>query len=346
MNRSRNATVSGVGDDFLASRHERRGGRRSDARSSSAIRRTGIWIRAAAACLALAAVLADSARGADRASEQAASSGAAQQRSSSSGAAAEPHIKIFCDMEGISGIVAKSFVTNGSQRYAEGQRYLMGDLNACIQGCIDGGAGRITVQDIHSQCNNVIWGGLHERAECILGNPPRFEGIEAYDGLILLGYHAKAGTPRAILAHTSSHSWKNCWINGQTVGEVALDGGRAGEHGVPVIMVSGDDKLCSEAKNLMAHLVAVEVKIGAGFEAGTLLPRPVAHRRIREGAAEAVRRLRTSKPAPFVLTSPVTLRLEQVERPNPPRNRNVKIIDPHTLEVTGKTVEEALGMLW
>lgn len=42
----------------------------------------------------------------------------------------------------------------------------------------------------------------------------------------------------------------------------------------------------------------------------------------------------------------MTLRLEQVERPNPPRNRNVKIIDPHTLEVTGKTVEEALGMLW
>jgi D-aminopeptidase len=39
----------------------------------------------------------------------------------------------------------------------------------------------------HSQCNNVIWGELHERAECILGNPPRFEGIEAYDGLILLG---------------------------------------------------------------------------------------------------------------------------------------------------------------
>jgi hypothetical protein len=42
----------------------------------------------------------------------------------------------------------------------------------------------------------------------------------------------------------------------------------------------------------------------------------------------------------------VTLRLEQVERPNPPRNRHVKIIDANTLEVTGRTVEEALRMLW
>lgn len=260
--------------------------------------------------------------------------------------AAGPHIKIFCDMEGISGIVFKSFVTNESDRYAEGRRCLMGDLNACIQGCVDGGAARITVQDIHLQCNNVLWGELHEAAECILGNPPRFQGIEAYDGLILLGYHAKAGTQRAILAHTSSHSWKNCWINGRTVGEVALDGGRAGEHGVPVIMVSGDDKLCSEAKGLMDHLVTVEVKIGAAFEAGTLLPRPVAHRRIQEGAAEAVRRLRKSKPAPFVMAGPVTLRLEQVERPALPRNRNVKIIDANTLEVTGRTVEEVFGLLW
>lgn len=170
-------------------------------------------------------MLANSARGAESANEEAGSSRAAQQRRAGSGVAAEPHIKIFCDMEGISGIVFKSFVTNDSDRYAEGQRYLMGDLNACIQGCIDGGAGRITVQDIHSQCNNVIWGELHERAECILGNPPRFEGIEAYDGLILLGYHAKAGTPRAILAHTTSKpapfvltSPVVSWLTGPTIG--------------------------------------------------------------------------------------------------------------------------------
>ena len=153
------------------------------------MQRTHLWIGAAIAGVALAAAAVDSLGG-----EAANTAPAAPEGPAKDGVAAEPHIKIFCDMEGISGIVFKSFVTNDSDRYAEGQRYLMGDLNACIQGCIEGGAGRITVQDIHSQCNNVIWGDLHERAECILGNPPRFEGIEAYDGLILLGYHAKAGT--------------------------------------------------------------------------------------------------------------------------------------------------------
>ena len=111
-------------------------------------------------------------------------------------------------------------------------------------------------------------------------------------------------------------------------------------------LASGDDMLCSEARSLMDHLVAVEVKIGAGFEKGTLLPKAVAHQRIRDGAAEAVRRLRKSAPKPIVMASPVTLRLEQVERPTLPRNRQVRIIDANTIEVTGKTVEESLRMLW
>ena len=150
------------------------------------MQQTHLWIGAAVTGVALVAATVGSLGGE--------AEGAAPEGPAKDGAAASVDIKIFCDMEGISGIVFKSFVTNDSDRYAEGQRYLMGDLNACIQGCIDGGARRITVQDIHDQCNNVIWGDLDERAECIIGNPPRFDGIEAYEGLILLGYHAKAGT--------------------------------------------------------------------------------------------------------------------------------------------------------
>jgi len=99
-----------------------------------AMQGTHLWIGAAVASVALAAAAVDSFGGEAANTAPAAPAGSAQD-----GVAASVDIKIFCDMEGISGIVFKSFVTNDSDRYAEGQRYLMGDLNACIQGCIEGG---------------------------------------------------------------------------------------------------------------------------------------------------------------------------------------------------------------
>lgn len=254
-------------------------------------------------------------------------------------------IKIFCDMEGISGVLAKAQVTHDHARYAEGQRYMMGDLNACIQGCFDGGATHVLVQDIHATCQNIIWDELDERVACTVGWTSRFEGIEAFDGLILLGYHAMAGTPKAILAHTSSHAWKNCWMNGEKVGEFALESARAGEYGVPTIMTSGDDKLCKEAKALINEVIAIEVKKGAGYASGTLLPKKEAHQKIRQGAEEAVRSLHTVKPKPYVVSTPVTVRLEWVEPPLLPNHPAIKIINSCTFEGTDETAEKAINLL-
>ena len=49
-------------------------------------------------------------------------------------------IFIFSDMEGISGICRKSQVLCGEPHYAEGRKFMTQEINACIQGCIDGGA--------------------------------------------------------------------------------------------------------------------------------------------------------------------------------------------------------------
>lgn len=299
------------------------------------MKRTKVLIGTAAACLTLGAAAAENTGVIDSAEAR-----------GTPGKESGVKIKIFCDMEGISGILAKSQVTHDHPHYAEGQRCLMGDINACIQGCFAGGAVKVTVQDIHSTCRNIVWNELDERAACIAGLTSRFQGIEEFDGLILLGYHAMAGTPNAILAHTSSHDWKNFWMNGEKAGEFAFEAARAGEHGVPVIMASGDDKFCREAKALISEVVAVEVKSGAAFEAGTLLPKALAHQRIRQGAEDAVRKLRVCKPNPYVLSSPVTVRLEWVERPILPNTPTVKVIDARTYEVTGENAEKAINLLF
>jgi D-amino peptidase len=258
------------------------------------------------------------------------------------------NIVVMVDMEGISGICRKSQVRPDGEHYQAARRYLTWDTNACVDGCFRGGADRVTVCDAHGSGFNFVWEELDPRASYAQGagrRGPRLPGIEKADGMILLGYHAMAGTPQAILEHTmSSAEWQNFWLNGRKAGEVAIDAGLAGDHGVPTLMVSGDDKVCSEARRLIKGVVAVEVKQALDLEYGILLPREVAHERIRDGAARAVRQCR--KIRPFKVRRPVRMRLELVSRGVVPAGRaGVRVIDGRTYEVTGPTVEAALQLL-
>lgn len=254
---------------------------------------------------------------------------------------------VMVDMEGISGICRKSQVLPGGEHYQQGRKYLTWDVNACVAGCFDGGAAEVRVRDAHGGGYHFIWEELDRRATYIQGTSKeeRMPDIGSFDGLILLGYHAMAGTPRAILEHTmSSVGWQNFRLNGEKAGEVAIDAGIAGDYDVPVIMVSGDDKVCAEASAVMPDTATVETKRGLDVEGGILLSRETAHERIRSGAAEAVRR--TKEIPPYKVRKPVTMRLELVSRGRvPTTDPRVNVIDGRTYEVTADTVEEALNLL-
>lgn len=257
-------------------------------------------------------------------------------------------IVIFCDMEGISGIWCQEQVTKGSPMYREACGYMTQDVNACIRGCIAGGAKHVTVRDVHAQCANLLWGELDPRADYLVAGAPglrRFDCVEGAAGLILLGYHAMAGTPQAVLAHTAATGvWHNCWLNGTKVGEFALDAARAGPYGVPVIMTSGDDKLCVEARGVIGDVVAVAVKEGRARESAKLLTREKALENIYKGALESTKNLSRFKP--YTVDSPVRVRLEFVHEVPPTLNPSrVTIIDGRTCEANGNTVEEAVNAL-
>ena len=253
------------------------------------------------------------------------------------------NVLVMVDMEGISGICRKAQVLTDGLHYQAGRRYMTWDVNACVEGCFQGGAKKVMVRVGHGGGYHFIWEELDPRAEYIqgAGRAPRMPGIESADALILLGYHAMAGTPQAILEHTmSSVEWQNFWMNGKRCGEVAIDAALAGDHGVPTIMVSGDDKVCREAKSFLKGVVAVEVKKSLALEYGILLSKEVAHKRIREGAAKAVAGYRKVKP--YRIARPVTMRLELVSRGVVPVGRpSVKVIDGRTFEAKGKNVDDA-----
>ena len=143
-------------------------------------------------------------------------------------------IYIFADMEGISGICGSQMVSTaeGTAEYQRGRKYLTAEVNNCIKACFDSGADEVVLKDGHGGGCNILWDELEHDVVFVQGYTldTRFAELEGSDGIILLGYHAMAGTPYAHLEHTfTSKGIQNMWMNGEKAGEFAIDAAIAGE---------------------------------------------------------------------------------------------------------------------
>ena len=260
------------------------------------------------------------------------------------------NIYITVDMEGISGVYEPAQMREGV-RYEEARRYLTWDINACAEGCKAAGANKIIVRDSHAGGSNIIWSELSPHIDRIVTGrsapDKRMPHFEECDAVILLGYHAMAGTSGGVLEHTmSSAAWQNFWINGKLAGEIAIEACIAGENDKPIIMVSGDDYACAEARALLPNVVTAEVKQGLSVAGASMLVREKAHALIRAKAEEAVKN--ASQMKPYKVETPVKLRLELIERGQVPSSYSkpyMEIIDGRTYEVTANSVEEGLFRL-
>lgn len=257
------------------------------------------------------------------------------------------NVYLMVDIEGISGIYAREQVIPTEAKFSEGRRFMTDDINACAKGLKEAGVDKIYVRDCHGFANTVIWDGVSGDVDYIIsgiGGEDRFPGIEDCDAVILLGYHAMAGTKGAILEHTfNSRCVQNAWMNGEKVGEIAIDAGILGDLGKPVIMVSGDDKTCDEAKAVLPDVVTAEVKKGLSPFGGMLLPREKSHKLLAQKAKEAVAKFKDMKP--YVVSKPVEIKFEVTERTALPRmiaHEGLEHIDGRTVKVTADTVEKAL----
>src|SRR3990170_3546029 len=140
-------------------------------------------------------------------------------------------MKVFLsvDMEGIGGIVSEiqTDPEKGGAKYEESRRLMTGEANAAIEGSLDAGATDVLVADSHWNFDNLIPEDLHESAVLLRGKPRAFsmvDGLDAsFDAAMFVGYHAMAGTPRAILDHTYSGRIRQVAVNGRVVGETALN---------------------------------------------------------------------------------------------------------------------------
>jgi len=208
-------------------------------------------------------------------------------------------IYIAADMEGISGIWGDWQLKEDQPHWIEARRLLTGDINAAVQGALDGGATEVVVWDNHHRGRNVLIEETHEEAQIIMGWPhnPRFPGLdESFAGIYLIGYHAMVGTEDAVLDHTLTSEMRSVTLNSIPVGEVALDALWAGSMGVPVFLVTGDDKACEEARRFLGDIETAVVKEGIHRHMAKMLPPKRAQALIREKARLAIQRIGQVKP--------------------------------------------------
>lgn len=252
---------------------------------------------------------------------------------------------VISDLEGVDGVFNFDLqcIPYQSPRYPEAQKLLTGEVNAAVEGLLEGSATEVVVYDGHAGGRNLSTLDIHPKARLLVGQPisPTLELDSGYSALVFIGLHAMAGASRAILPHSYTWDVQNIWVNGKPMGEI---GGRtllAGAFGVPAVMLSGDRAACDEFHNLVPQGECAEVKSGASGSAGFMLPHTAACALIREKARRAMEHLGEYKP--YHVPGPVELKVEfttAASRTFKPRE-GVEQINARTWVFRGKDILEA-----
>jgi D-amino peptidase len=219
---------------------------------------------------------------------------------------------ISVDIEGVAGIYHPEQTRPGNAEYERGRRLMTEEANAVIEGALQGGATEIWVNDSHGGFRNLLPDVLHPQARVIQGKPRllgMMSGLEKeVDAVMMVGYHARAQS-QGILAHTiNSFAFAGVRVNGEPLGESGLYGALAGEYGVAVALVSGDDVSNAESQEHFPQAVFVTVKEATGNTSGISVSPDAARRMLTEGAHAAIARIPDI--VPFRLPAPLSCEVQ------------------------------------
>jgi D-amino peptidase len=219
-------------------------------------------------------------------------------------------VLISADMEGTTGVTGWKDVEPGQPAFERFRKLLTRDVNAAVEGAFAGGATEVVVNEAHGGMRNILIEELDPRAEMITGYYKplvMMEGVDDADLVFFTGYHARAGEP-GVLAHTMTTDFVNVEVNDEPCSEARLNAALAGEGGIPVGMITGDDVICTEAEKLFPGVKTAVVKYAIdNFSARCLSPTATGTR-IMEAARRAISDRDSLRP--YRVDPPFTLRIE------------------------------------
>jgi D-amino peptidase len=258
---------------------------------------------------------------------------------------------ISADIEGITGLVSWSQCAGPDEEAADwafAREMMTHDVNAAIRGARKAGARRVVVKDSHGDGRNLLAAELEPGIELISGTGCRWhdvmmQGVDSsFGAAFLVGYHAKAGTGRAVMDHTISGKVHRLWLNGAEIGEIGLSAGTAGRHGVPVVLVCSDVAGCEEAAGLIPGVRTAPVKEGLGKFMGKCLHPEHTAGLIEKAAEDGVRH--AAEVQPWRPPTPLKMRMElkgEDQADYAERLVGVKRVDGYTVEWECESFEDA-----
>lgn len=208
-------------------------------------------------------------------------------------------MKVFIssDMEGATGAVDWNDVMPGKAQYERFRKFLTRDVNAAIKGAYEGGADEILVNEAHDGMMNILIEDLPEEVQMISGHVGKtlgmMEGIdETFDAAFLVAYHAMEGTTAAVMNHTWSPTLiRKIWLDKVNVGEVGLSALMAGHYDVPIVLITGDDKVATEATALLGDVETAVVKYGVSRYSARCLTPAKTSKIIQESAKRSLQKI-------------------------------------------------------
>jgi len=234
------------------------------------------------------------------------------------------------------------------------------DINAAIEGALSADPdATFLVCDGHGTMRNVLLEQLNPAAQLVVGpanrdNKPlcQSEGVDdSFDMAFLVGYHSQAGTPKGVLCHTllSLHVC-NFRINGDIVGEAAINAAICGSFGVPVTMISGNSEVLPEAlERLPGGFTFATTKESIGFTAAICKTPEESLAEIRSAAKTAVSNVDDGPVLPLTYDGPVTMEVEAYRREYADKACIVKGLEKtgeRCFSATAENAAECFKLIW
>jgi len=260
-------------------------------------------------------------------------------------------IYISADIEGITGVVhGDQCNITGAGEYQRARLQMTREVSAAAQGFFNAGASEVVCNDSHGSMRNILIEELHPEVRLISGSPKHLsmmEGInDQFDAVAFIGYHAKNGD-RGVLSHTiSGGTVFEIRINGNPASEAVINAAIAGDFNVPVILLTGDQTICSDVKQDLGKIETVTVKEAITRYSALNLPTDEACQLIEAAAKRAYGRIGELKP--FIPSRPVNLELVCLNSglaDNASRCPGSERIDGRTLRCSGNNFLEAFRIL-
>lgn len=255
--------------------------------------------------------------------------------------AQKPTIFIITDGEGVDGMCRQDQVEPPSQ---ELKQALTGEINAAVDGFLEGGAGEVVVWDGHDGSQTLSTLTIHPKAKLVIGAIPASMLLDRhFSAVAYIGQHSKANTRGGIMAHSySSLGIQNMLLNGKLVGEIDVIAAMAGHFGTPVIMLSGDKAAAEELHEIVPQAELAVVKEGLARYTCISLSAAAARDAIRAAARRSMAKIASIKP--YTVPGPVTLQIEFTTRNSLPidaeSRAGAEVLDDRTIRFRGKDILE------